>query len=39
MNDKQALKLLGELWSDLSDPKFIWQVVALTACLAPSSAR
>lgn len=33
MNEKRALKLLGELWSDLSDPNFIWQVVALLVCL------
>jgi small-conductance mechanosensitive channel len=33
VNEKRALKLLGELWSDLSDPNFIWQVVALLVCL------
>lgn len=31
--DKQALKLLKELWSDFQDPLFIWQVVALVSCL------
>ena len=29
MNDKQTLKLLSELWSDLRDPDFVWQVLAL----------
>ena len=33
MNDKQALKLLRELWGDLSDPNFIWQVLTLAICL------
>lgn len=33
MNDKQALKLLGDLWSDLRDPNFVWQVLALLVCL------
>ncbi|MBS1188416.1 MAG: mechanosensitive ion channel protein MscS [Rhodocyclaceae bacterium] len=33
MTEKRALKLLGELWSDLSDPDFIWQVVALVVCI------
>lgn len=33
MNEKRALKFLGDLWSDLSDPNFIWQVAALLVCL------
>lgn len=33
MNEKRALKLLGDLWSDLRDPDFIWQVAALALCL------
>lgn len=33
MNEKRALKLLGDLWSDLRDPDFIWQVAALVLCL------
>lgn len=33
MNEKRALKLLGDLWADLSDPNFIWQVVALVVCV------
>lgn len=33
MNDRHALKLLGELWSDLADPDFIWQVASLALCL------
>lgn len=34
MNEKHALRLLGELWSDVADPDFIWQVAALVLCLA-----
>ncbi len=34
MNEKQALILLRDLWGDLGDPNFIWQVLALAACLA-----
>ncbi len=33
MNEKQALRLLSDLWDDLRDPHFIWQVAALAACL------
>ena len=33
MKDKQTLKLLGDLWSDVSDPNFIWQVLALVTCI------
>ncbi|HZX29830.1 MAG TPA: mechanosensitive ion channel domain-containing protein [Rhodocyclaceae bacterium] len=33
MNEKRALRLLGDLWADLSDPNFIWQVVTLVVCL------
>jgi len=29
-----ALQLFVDIWADLSDPNFIWQVVALIACLA-----
>ena len=28
-----ALKLINDLWADLSDPDFIWQVAALLLCL------
>ena len=28
-----ALQLITDLWSDVSDPNFIWQVLALLACL------
>ncbi len=28
-----ALQLITDLWSDVSDPHFIWQVLALLACL------
>lgn len=28
-----ALQLIQDLWSDVSDPNFIWQVAALLACL------
>lgn len=33
MNDMQALRLLSDLWADLRDPDFIWQVSALLVCL------
>lgn len=33
MQKNQALKLLGDLWADLSDPDFVWQVGALLLCL------
>ncbi len=33
MNEKQALRLLSDLWADIGDPQFIWQAVTLTACL------
>ncbi|MFZ2269708.1 MAG: mechanosensitive ion channel domain-containing protein [Azonexus sp.] len=29
-----ALQLFNDIWADLSDPDFIWQVVALIGCLA-----
>lgn len=28
-----ALQLFNDIWADLNDPNFIWQVVALIACL------
>lgn len=28
-----ALQLFNDIWTDVSDPNFIWQVVALIACL------
>ncbi|HPT48733.1 MAG TPA: mechanosensitive ion channel [Accumulibacter sp.] len=34
MNEKVMFSLLLDLWSDFSDPGFLWQVLALTACLA-----
>lgn len=33
MKEKQALKLLNELWADLQQPDLIWQLVALFACV------
>lgn len=34
MNGKSpALKLLNELWADIADPDFVWQVLALVSCL------
>ncbi|WP_371323112.1 mechanosensitive ion channel domain-containing protein [Dechloromonas sp. ZY10] len=34
MNGKSpALKLLNELWADVADPDFVWQVLALATCL------
>ncbi len=34
MNGKNpALKLLNELWADVADPDFVWQVLALLFCL------
>lgn len=32
-----ALKLITDIWSDLSDPHFIWQVLALLVCLGTAS--
>lgn len=32
-----ALKLITDIWSDVSDPHFIWQVVALLVCLGAAS--
>ena len=29
-----ALKLIKEIWADVSDPDFIWQVLALVFCVA-----
>jgi small-conductance mechanosensitive channel len=29
-----ALQLFNDIWADLSDPDFIWQVLALIGCLA-----
>jgi small-conductance mechanosensitive channel len=37
MNQKPALQLFNDLWSDLRDPGFIWQVVALIVCLGLAS--
>ena len=31
--DDQALRFLGDLWEDVQGPDFVWQVVALLACL------
>ena len=28
-----ALQLFNDIWADVSDPNFIWQVLALIACL------
>ena len=28
-----ALQLFNDLWADVSDPNFIWQVLALLLCL------
>ncbi|WP_300456514.1 mechanosensitive ion channel domain-containing protein [Accumulibacter sp.] len=33
MNEKEMFALLVGLWRDLRDPGFLWQVVALAACL------
>ncbi|MBK7899056.1 MAG: mechanosensitive ion channel [Azonexus sp.] len=33
MNEMQALRLLSDLWADLRDPDFVWQVVALFVSL------
>lgn len=38
MNDKQALKLLGDLWGDLKDPDFFWQAVPLLVCIGVAMA-
>ena len=32
-----ALKLIHDLWDDVSDPNFIWQVGALLVCLVLAS--
>ena len=32
-----ALKLITDIWSDVSDPHFIWQVLALLVCLGAAS--
>jgi small-conductance mechanosensitive channel len=32
-----ALKLITDIWSDVSDPHFIWQVLALLVCLVAAS--
>ena len=32
-NRNPALKLLNELWADVADPDFVWQVLALLVCL------
>lgn len=32
-----ALKLITDIWSDVSDPHFIWQVVALLVCLGAAA--
>lgn len=37
MSQKPALQLFNDLWSDLRDPGFIWQVVALIVCLGLAS--
>lgn len=29
----EALKLLNDLWADFRDPNFVWQVLALLACI------
>jgi len=29
----QALKLLNDIWADVRDPNFVWQVLALVVCL------
>ena len=34
MEKNPALQLLGDLWADFGDPDFVWQVLALTLCLA-----
>jgi small-conductance mechanosensitive channel len=33
----EALKLFNDIWDDFRDPNFIWQVIALLACLAAAS--
>lgn len=32
-----ALKLITDIWSDVSDPHFIWQVLALLVCLGAAA--
>lgn len=38
MNERHALKLLGALWADFSDPDFVWQAAALAICLGVALA-
>ena len=33
MNSKQQLKLLNDLWLDIQHPDFVWQALALLACM------
>jgi small-conductance mechanosensitive channel len=33
----EALKLFNDLWADVQDPDFIWQVVALLVCLGAAA--
>ena len=33
MNEKQTLAFLRELWADLYDPNFVWQLVAFAVCM------
>lgn len=33
----EALKLFNDLWDDVQDPNFIWQVVALLACMGAAA--
>ena len=35
--DSQALRLISDLVDDFRDPGFIWQVLALLACLGLAS--
>jgi small-conductance mechanosensitive channel len=32
-----ALKLINDLWADINDPDFIWQILALLVCLGVAS--
>lgn len=36
-NKDPALRLIQDLWADISNPDFIWQVVALLVCLGLAS--
>lgn len=38
MNELQVLKMLRELWADVHDPSFVWQAIALFACLAVAAS-